>query len=279
MESLETSYDDTSSHETDASGSQQADVSDSQPGDASGSSTDDASKDASDKVEKLIAAIPIVVYCGVFYARLKIYQWLGLPHTLVSIKTDDLLLIGMAMIALSWSANWLVTNLFNPQDEDKRFLKFIGWAQLIVLAAQAFMMARMSIAHQVFNTYQYAMLGLEALILLVWYLAMRQRWVFADHGEKLLKASLVACTALFAVLAVERAAYLAYHNAEYQYCPEDNALIIDYSSGGYAIEKGIVSLNDDGACVLTGGYVLRNVEGKQLRVVRLSYIDVEVNEG
>lgn len=234
--------------------------------------------EASTLAETLLAIVPALAYGCVFLVRLRMYQWLGLPRQLVSVRVEDVLFVGILALILYWSrlADWLLA-LLNPQARGKRVLGIVDLTLLAILVIQACMVARISITYRVFDVYQYAMLGLQAACLVLWVLVRCRRGLFGHDSQKLVGPTLFVCALLFVILSVGRATYLAFHNVEYQYCPEDNALIITYDGDGRAIEKEIVSMDADNTCKLAPGFVINDVEGKQLQVVHFGYVEAETS--
>lgn len=231
--------------------------------------------DASTLAEMLLAIIPIVAYGCVYYVRWRKYVWLGISHDLVSVRLEDLLLAGVFALVLYWSqlANWLVA-VVNPKRRRRRqlALRIVDVVLVLVLAVQTCLLVSISVRAHVFDVYQYIMLGLQAILFATWMLASSGRWVFKNRSKNSISATLFVCAMLFVALSVGRAAYFVFHTAEYQVCPEDNALVVALVDEGWAVEKEIVRMEDGGMCELSPGYVIRDMDGKRLYVTHFTYV-------
>ena len=59
--------------------------------------------DMSTFVEMLLTIIPIVAYCCIYFVRWRVFRWFGVSREFITIKLEDLLFVGITVLALYWS--------------------------------------------------------------------------------------------------------------------------------------------------------------------------------
>lgn len=230
-------------------------------------------EDTATLAEMLLTIVPVFAYCCVYFVRWRTFMWFGVSREFITIRLEDLLFVGITVLVLYWSqlANWLIAQL-SSRKRGRQLLGIFDALLLIVLLVQAIALALLAMRGHVFNAYQFIMLGIQAVLFLLWMLASGKRWIFAHRDKASVVTISLVCALLFVTFSVGRAAYLVFHTSQYQVCGENNTLVVAYLEGGLAIGKDIVSMEEGGTCVLSPGYRLSNVEDKDLRLTHFSYI-------